>query len=169
MTSWIFLLTLTSGLSLIASVLFLPSAMMRPSPVQSASHSAEIPVNIVMDASVAVQSPLPSPRSSAMKNTTLVVPISRSTGLLGNPPVFPLLVTSCWTNQSRRSDGCRAISEGGDGNYYGGVLLFCRCFFQRDPLPTQFILYFYAFWNNLGCGRCIRLTTMPDVKINRID
>lgn len=55
-TSWIFLLTLTLDLLLIASVLFLPSDMMRPSPVQSASHSAEIPVNIVMDASVAVQS-----------------------------------------------------------------------------------------------------------------
>lgn len=95
--------------------------MMWPSPVQSASHSAKIPVHIVKDTSVAGQSLVPS---SALRSTTLTVPISSSTGLLGNPPVFSLLVTSCSTNQSRHLAGRWAISPGGEGNYYGDVLCF---------------------------------------------
>lgn len=121
--------------------------MMRPSPVQTASHTAKIPVNIVKDASVAGQSLLASPGASALRSTTLTVPISRSTGLLGNPPVFSLLVTSCLTNQSRQLNGCWAISPGGEGNYYGDVLLFCRCFYLEGLTHLAHIfIRFETIW-----------------------
>lgn len=108
---------------------------MQPSPVQSASHSAKIPVHIVKDASVAGQIPLVSAGASALRSTTLIVPISSSsggTGLLGNPPVFSLLVTSCSTNQSRQLVRRWAISPGGEGNYYGDVLCFADALIQGD-------------------------------------
>lgn len=111
--------------------------MMWPSPVQSASHGAKIPVHIVTDASVAGQSPVTSAGASALRSTTLAVPISSSsssTGLLGNPPVFSLLVTSCSTNQSRQLAGRWASSPGGEGNYYGDVLCFADALIQGDCL-----------------------------------
>lgn len=104
---------------------------MWPSPVQSGRHSAKIPVHIVKEASVAGQSLLASVGESA-RTTTLTVPISSSTGLLSNPPVFSLLVTSCSTNQSRQLARCWAISLGGEGNYYGDVLCFADALIQGD-------------------------------------
>lgn len=106
--------------------------MMWPSPVQSASHGAKIPVDIVKGASVAGLSLVTSAGASAFRSTTLTVPISSSTGLLGNPPVFSLLVTSCSTNQSRQLAGRWAISPGGEGNYYGDVLCFADALIQGD-------------------------------------
>lgn len=83
------------------------------------------------DASVAGQSLVAFAGASAIC-TTRTVPISSSTGLLGNPPVFSLLVTSCSTNQSRQLAGRWAISLGEEGNYYGDVLCFADALIKGD-------------------------------------
>ena len=119
---------MTSGLRLIAGV---PSA-----PVW---HDAALPSSECQSVTVPKyhctlwepqvsqpRAPVACAGASAQRGTTLTVPISSSSssGLLGNPPVFSLLVTSCSTNQSRQLPGCWAFSPGGEGNYYGDVLCF---------------------------------------------
>lgn len=63
---------------------------------------------------IAGLNPLASSHPSALRGS--------SCGLLDNPSVFSILVTSCFlTNQSGR-DGHRAISLDGEGNYYVGAV-----------------------------------------------
>lgn len=102
---------------------------MWPIPVQSASHRAKIPARIVKDASVTGRSLVASAGASALWSTTLTVPISSSPGLLGNPPVFSLLVTSCSTNQGRQLG--RAL---GNLSGWGGVIIMVMYFCFADAL-----------------------------------
>lgn len=106
------------------------------------------------------------------------MPISRSTGLLGNPPVFTLLVTSCSTNQSRQLVGRWAISPGGKGNYYGDILLFCRCSYLEWLTRLNFlaILTQSRAWTlcqgwslNGSAHPVVKLTTLRAVKKKKSD
>lgn len=108
---------------------------MWPCPVQSASHAAKIPVHIVIATSGASQSLVASASASVWRCTTLVVSINSSSGLLCNPPVFSLLVTSC-LNQSRQLALAEswAIYPGGEGNYCDDVFCFAVAVIHSDWL-----------------------------------
>lgn len=120
--------------------------MMRPSPVQSASHSAKIPMSCTVyrcrTQVLQAKAHRPTPVHLLLRSTTLTVPLCRSTGLLGNPPVFSLLVTGLRPIRAGSWMVARQ-SQDGEDNYYDDVLLFCRCYYLgRLTLLAHIFVHF---------------------------
>lgn len=105
--SWIVWLKVTS-----AAVMSVPAGHYAAEPVHGTSW-CQIRSEHFEECRIAGLKPLASSHPSALRRG--------SQGLLGNPSVFSILVTSCLTNQSGR-DGRWAISLDGEGNYYVGAV-----------------------------------------------